>query len=102
MARSMAYHEKSRSGEIEECPLCRVIPGKSRRAFVKHVGRHLEEIALMALPRDNVEDSDEESTTTEQELNESVVVEVVNSAIEYGQGKTRCICGMQFQATLTQ
>ena len=61
-----AYKPQSRPVESEECPLCRVVLGKSRRAFVKHVGRHMEEIALVALPRENLEDSNEESVSTGQ------------------------------------
>ncbi len=62
-----AYKPQSRPVESEECPLCRVVLGRSRRAFVKHVGRHMEEIALVALPRDNLEDSDEESVSADRE-----------------------------------
>jgi hypothetical protein len=50
------------------CPLCLCIPGKSRRNFVTHVGKHMESIALAALPRENgsdsESDSDHESATT--------------------------------------
>ncbi|MCJ1327768.1 hypothetical protein MMC10_004443 [Thelotrema lepadinum] len=45
----------------QECPLCRAIPGKSKRNFVKHLARHLESIALAVLPRDSEEESEEES-----------------------------------------
>ena len=48
----MALRTHSRPAESEECPLCKVVLGKSRRDFIKHVGRHMEEIALMALPQD--------------------------------------------------
>ncbi|MCJ1393645.1 hypothetical protein MMC18_006520 [Xylographa bjoerkii] len=47
--------------EDQECPLCKAIPGKSRRNFVKHVGRHMESVALAVLPRDAAEDSDQSS-----------------------------------------
>ena len=62
----MAYQTQPRPIETEECPLCRIVLGKPRRAFVKHIGRHMEEIALMALPRDTEEDSDESSSSTDQ------------------------------------
>lgn len=65
-ARNIAYQTKPRPIETEECPLCRIVLGKPRRAFVKHVGRHMEEIALMALPRNTEEDSDESSIGTDQ------------------------------------
>ncbi|KAG4432689.1 hypothetical protein IFR05_011838 [Cadophora sp. M221] len=45
--------------ESLSCPLCLEIPGKSQRHFATHVGKHMEGIALAALPRD------EESTDTE-------------------------------------
>ncbi|MCJ1439356.1 hypothetical protein MMC27_008748 [Xylographa pallens] len=47
--------------EDQECPFCRFIPGKSQRNFVKHVGRHMESVALAVLPRDAAEDSDRSS-----------------------------------------
>jgi hypothetical protein len=46
--------------ELENCPLCLEIPGKSRREFATHVGKHMEVIALAALPREE-ESSDTES-----------------------------------------
>ena len=54
-----------RLAETEECPLCRIVLGKPRRTFVKHVARHMEEIALMALPRNTEEDSDGSSDSTD-------------------------------------
>ena len=47
--------------EEQACPLCKAIPGKSQRNFAKHVGRHMETIALAALPRAFEDDSDEGS-----------------------------------------
>ena len=52
--------------EDDECPLCRTVVGKPRRAFVKHVARHIEEIALMALPRNVEEGSEEGSVSTDR------------------------------------
>ena len=63
----MAYRPQERPIEVEECPLCRSVLGKPRREFVKHVGRHMEQIALMALPREATDDSDTESACTAQE-----------------------------------
>ena len=65
-AKNIAYETRSRPIEDEECPLCRIVLGKPRRAFIKHVGRHMEEIALMALPPSTAEDSDESSVSTDQ------------------------------------
>jgi hypothetical protein len=47
--------------DSEECPLCLCIPGKSRRNFVTHLGRHMEGIALAALPRESTSDSGADS-----------------------------------------
>ena len=65
-ARITASQMHPRPAETEECPLCRVVLGKPRRTFVKHVARHMEEIALMALPRSIEEDSDGSSDSTDQ------------------------------------
>ena len=65
-AKDMAYKTEATRIENDECPLCRMVVGKPRRAFVKHVGRHMEEIALMALPR-NVEDDSEEGSVHSQD-----------------------------------
>ena len=67
LAQRMAYRPQERPIEVEECPLCRSVLGKPRRGFVKHVGRHMEQIALMALPREATADSDAESAYTGQE-----------------------------------
>ena len=53
----MALSRQVHSAEKGECPLYRVVPGCSKRAFIKHVGRHMEQIALMALPRE-IEESE--------------------------------------------
>ena len=45
------------------CPLCLKIPGKSRRDFATHVGKHMEDIALAALPRDGYSTEDESNAS---------------------------------------
>ena len=65
VAKNMALKTEAKCTENDECPLCRIVVGKPRRGFVKHVGRHMEEIALMALPRD-VEDSTEEELSSSE------------------------------------
>lgn len=57
-----AKKRKDSSVEQEGCPLCLACPGASRRKFTTHVGRHMEEIALMALPRETDEGSDSSSS----------------------------------------
>ena len=58
------FISRPKAAEKEKCPLCLTIPGMSRRNFAKHVGQHMEEIALSALPHGEVDDSDVESTGT--------------------------------------
>lgn len=64
IAKEMAYSTQAKPAENEQCPLCQVILGKSRREFVKHVGRHMEEIALMALPPYDGEESELDSASS--------------------------------------
>ena len=66
VARDMAYNTELRPVENEECPFCRVILKRPRRAFIKHVGSHMEEIALMALPRDRLSDLEDESVISRE------------------------------------
>ena len=61
--------------ENQECPLCQTVPGKSRRNFVKHLARHLESIALAALPADVEEDSDGGSVVSGASSKDSLVSE---------------------------
>ncbi|EXJ67422.1 uncharacterized protein A1O5_09435 [Cladophialophora psammophila CBS 110553] len=45
-----AKNVQARPIEGERCPLCRRADWQTQRAFVKHLGKHLEDIALLALP----------------------------------------------------
>ena len=71
VAKIMALKTEAKCTENDECPLCRIVVGKPRRGFVKHVGRHMEEIALMALPRDVEEKTEEESSSSELSTEEN-------------------------------
>lgn len=51
--------------ENNKCPFCFEMPGIKNRAFVMHVGRHMEEIALAVLPRDAEFEEDRESTSSD-------------------------------------
>ena len=46
-----ARTKRARLMSVEECLLCRTIPAESRQAFIKHCCRHMEEVALMAMPQ---------------------------------------------------
>ena len=68
IAKDKAYAARAKPIENEECLLCQVVLGKTRREFVKHVGRHMEEIALIVLPREIDEVSEASSTSKEEDL----------------------------------
>ena len=68
---SIALKTEKRTADCEECPLCRVVLGKPQRAFAKHVGQHMEQIALMVLPRDTEDDSNRGSTVTNEDIKDS-------------------------------
>jgi hypothetical protein len=40
----------TRQGENELCPFCQIIPSQTQKGFASHVGKHLREISLAALP----------------------------------------------------
>ena len=71
VAKDMALKTKAKCIENDECPLCRIVVGKPRRGFVKHVGRHMEEIALMVLPRDVEDSTEEEPSSSEPSIEEN-------------------------------
>lgn len=50
--------------ETQQCPLCLVVPGNSQKSFINHVGEHLEEIALAALPRKPLSTSETDSMSS--------------------------------------
>ena len=52
--------------EYEDCQLCQEHPGDSRRAFVSHMCRHMEYIALASLPRNTDSDTDQNSQVSEE------------------------------------
>jgi hypothetical protein len=60
VAASMAEQRKPQPVETLKCPLCLCVLSKSRRHFARHVGKHMESIALAALPRGNDSTSDSE------------------------------------------
>lgn len=61
---AIATAERKLEQPIKEqcCPFCLEYPATTRRAFVAHVGRHLEGIALSTLPREDVSDSGSEGS----------------------------------------
>lgn len=62
-ARRLALIEEEQPAEQEECPLCCKVVNKSRRGFIAHVGHHMEQIALIVLPRD-VDDTESNSCSS--------------------------------------
>lgn len=61
---------KAQSIELQKCPLCLTYPGASQRAFTTHVCKHMESIALAALPNEATSDSesDQSSTHSDQKM----------------------------------
>lgn len=55
-----SIRRQTRPIEQEICALCLESPGKNRRKFIRHVCRHMEDIALMVLPRDLGKEGNEE------------------------------------------
>ena len=65
IAKTLAFVvEEATRIDGEECPLCHKVLHEARRGYVKHVGTHMEEIALITLPRDTEEDEDSTSGST--------------------------------------
>ena len=92
-ARNMACRISPKRAEEAECPLCRVVLGKPRSAFVKHVCRHMEDIALMALPSNAEEDSEIGSISTDPNSNKnSDTSKDLHIDEEY---TIKCICGLE-------
>ena len=92
-AKNTACRISRKRAEEEQCLLCRVVLGKPRRAFVKHVCRHMEDIALMALPSNAEEDSEIGSISTDPDSNENN-----NTSKDLhidGEYTIKCICGFK-------
>ena len=77
VARENAQNSKARPIETEECLLCGDTRAQSRRTFIKHVGSHMEEMALFALPGDTEDDSKELSDVSSQNSNAVGHVKVI-------------------------
>ena len=68
VAKNMALvFEEAESVDGEQCPLCHVILREARRGYVKHVGSHMEDIALITLPRNVEEDEDPNSGSSDRD-----------------------------------
>ena len=70
-ATEAALYSKENRAETEQCPLCLTVPGHSKRNFIQHVGRHLEQIALMAMPPSEQESPETETTDGSEEEGDS-------------------------------
>lgn len=51
----------TRQGISELCPFCQTVPSETQKGFARHVGRHLQEISLAALPTLDLYPEDESS-----------------------------------------
>ena len=52
-----ARRKISKPVEEEKCFLCDKCPSNTRRALIAHIGKHMEEIAMMALPGELMDES---------------------------------------------
>ena len=65
-AADAAYRKRPRPINDDSCCLCAEKLGKTHRDIKTHLGRHMEEIALMALPRGHEDDSDDSSHSIDE------------------------------------
>jgi uncharacterized C2H2 Zn-finger protein len=75
-----------RDGGTEICPFCLVAPAQTQKAFARHVGRHLQEISLAALPLIDTSpnsDSDDEDDDNDQDGDSNQELESVQSNESY-------------------
>jgi hypothetical protein len=74
---SMAEISKELSVDSQTCPMCLKAGIKTRKEYVTHVSKHMESIALAALPRDADFDSgsdlERESNGTETEIKDMML-----------------------------
>ncbi|KAG8531247.1 uncharacterized protein KY384_004605 [Bacidia gigantensis] len=82
----MTQKPRSRPIDQEECLLCRQKPATTKRSFLKHVGRHMEDIALMALPvaDDGSENEDSDDNEDSQISLEEVAAQTMARNMLYG------------------
>jgi hypothetical protein len=60
----------SRNGSDEKCPFCLTAPSQTQRSFASHVGRHLQEISLAALPLLDASSDDEDGSDSSGDNND--------------------------------
>ncbi len=65
-AADAAARRRPRIIDDEKCHLCDRALGLSQKDIRSHVGKHLEEVALMALPKENEDDSDGSSVSAHE------------------------------------
>ena len=58
---AVVEHKIPQAVESLQCPLCLSLPKNSRKHFTTHVAKHMERIALAALPREAEIDTDDAS-----------------------------------------
>jgi hypothetical protein len=78
-------HMSASTDQTHECPLCQA-PGLSASSFERHLGRHLEELALFAVPRPMTDD-DIESDQSRHSVEERLPSEVSSEEEVEGEGE---------------
>lgn len=78
------------------CPLCLKKLGPSRQAFATHVGKHMEQLALAALPKEVSDESESDSVSIRTESLESRQMGDGLSSKSQGKGEFRLSSAHQY------
>ena len=84
-----ALDARTNPAEHERCPLCFITPGSSRRVFVNHVARHMEQISLLALPRDETGSDEEAESNGSEPLDEITNSEGITEILSGREGSLK-------------
>ena len=68
-----SQHQRPHSVDDQICPFCNIVPGKSRRNYATHVGRHMETIALAVLVTNTKNKSDGASNHSASKCHGNIV-----------------------------
>ena len=60
--------------ETETCHLCKDFTARTKKEFISHTGQHMEDIAILAIPGQNVDDEAVHSEKSEDESGHNVLI----------------------------
>lgn len=98
-AADAAARRRPRIIKDEKCHLCKRVLGTSQKDIKRHVGEHLEEVALMALPKEN-EDLSDETSISDHEASYPHGSVIDETPISAGSVSGKCLhqnCGRSFK-----